>query len=964
MLADMPPEVLSSILAWLPAPAVGACLAASRIFDVLSRPAAARYAAERVVQGAVGLCPCSRLCPSVAATSPTHPFDVAQNNLPIRIVGHARDCLPNAFSAAAASGRLDVVCTLYSHAVRLWYGDPKMACCVDPLGPDSERALIDIVRCPSRDKIRCRLKSCVACAAFLAWLFQCDQPIDRSVGAFPMALAGGHTTTAVWIGTASSPFRLSQALDAALAILGVGGRDDIEPAKSMGRPKEKNDNAGDDQSEAEGGNRGTSVVVVDGVADKEGQSKACSAGDSVDDVVLACLWHAWPGTEARFVRDATAAGDVDALRRVLRVRRHAAAAFGEATTSRAAAFPAGLDTALCAAAGWRTPKATLAWLWEAFNMASDRGMCRLMAKVAPAWGLLDLGIDALCAFRRHTATLACERLVETSHRTVHGRALAGYEDPDGLTGVENGDLFDFIDNVDDDPATAKVPCVVVAQTLRSGCAEAIDVALSRWRQCGTCAALGQFACLHFSWTHSRDRGSAALDAGLIHVVEAHPHISPSYEALGAVMRSPRADSLIERVASRSWNDPLHDAATWIKQAAGNGCAGPILFLIQNQHTGGHGRESAIDTGPALVAAATAGHLDVAALLMPRPTQKPSRKSDLDVIHAIEGAVGARPRAAVAWVIQHVEPRLHVNMWTAAAMCGDVDLVADMVRETLSPTALLKRPRSLIPFVSMAVAHGHVECASALLDLDNARNRHQDVGAPHREDPHGPRQAKRRRTRSRPATTNNEKPRPTLAPSYVVDALGRGHTHAIDWAASGPFRIPWDQVSIPSALDRITEPARLAGVLTWALESHAAQESPCVASGLRAWAESALLSRDPVRIASVVGHCPWRGWDMSAASVAKAMCHCAAAVWRTIDARHPGILDGACFADAIAASGRVDLAIWMLDERRHTDSAAFGLEHIAMADKAGNVAMASWLAMRLVCWGLNAHRAAHDRGHGM
>ncbi|AVK77473.1 hypothetical protein pmac_cds_785 [Pandoravirus macleodensis] len=946
-LADMPPEVLSSILAWLPASAVGACLVASRLFGVLSCSAAARYTAECIAQSAAGLCPCSRLCASDTAAAAQAYAGVpaaAQNNLPVRIVGHARDCLPNALSAAAAAGRLNVVCALYRHAILLWYGDPKAACCIDPVGPDPARTLIDIVRSSMRDNIHCRLKSCVTCTAFLAWLFRCDQPIDRFVSAFPIALAAGHTTTAIWIGAVSSPYRLVQAPAAALAIIGDGSRAGARPTESTDRPK------------------ANTVALVDGAderdlasADEKTQASDCPAEDSIDDIVLACLWRACP-TEARFVRNAAAAGDLRALQRVARVRRHAAAAFGE---SHASAFPAGLDAAICAATEWRTPKTTLAWLWKAFDLASDRAMCRIVAKVAPACGLLDLGIEALCAFRRHTAALICESLVETSHRIVHGRALAGYEDPDGFAGAANADLFDFLDNVDDEPATAKLPCAIVAQTVRSGCPEAIDVALSRWRQCNMCAALGGFACLYFWWSHIDKCERATLDAGLIHVVEAHPHVFPTYDALGAVMRSPRANnSLIERVASRSWTVPPHDAALWIKQAASNGCAAPILFLLQEQRTTIDNHDT-IDTGPALIAAANAGHLDIAALLMPQPTRKPLHKSDLDVISAIEGAVRACSRSALAWVIQHVNQRLYVNLWAAAAVNGDVDLVTDMVRETQSSATPLKRPRSFVPFVSMAVAHGHVECASVLMDLDrvcrhhvdhdvdaNAGNHPRDA-APDGEDLDRSRRAKRQRTRSRTTKATVERPTPTLAPSYVVDALGRGHTHAIDWAASGPFRIPWRQVSISSALDRIGDPTRLATVLAWLLQSRAAQESPCVVADLHAWAECVLASRDPVRIGSVIKHCPWRDWGISVASVARAMCHCPVAMWRTVDARRPGILDDPCFVDAVVASGRVDLAAWMVDERRPSDKTLFGFDHVVAADKAANVAMASWLAMRLV-----------------
>lgn len=945
-LADMPPEVLSSILAWLPASAVGACLAASRVFDVLSRSAAARYTAERIAQSAAGLCPCSRLCASDAAAAQARADvpDAAQNNLPVRIVGHARDCLPDAFSAAAAAGRLDVVRALYRRAMLLWYGDSKAACCIDPVGPDPARALIDIVRSPMRDNIRCRLKSCVTCAAFLAWLFRCDQPIDRFVGAFPMALAAGHTMTAIWIGAVSSPYRLVMALGAALTILGDGSRAGAGPTKTADQPKEDAPAVVADVDER---NPPTIDIKV--------QALDSSAEDSIDDIVLACLWRACP-TEARFVRNAAAAGDLRALQRVARVRRHAAAAFGG---THAGTFPAGLDAAIGAATEWRTPKTTLAWLWERFDLASDRVMCRIVAKVAPACGLLDLGIVALCAFRRHTANLICESLVETSHRVVHGRALAGYEDPDGFAGAANADLFDFLDNVDDEPTTAKVPCAIVAQTVRSGCTKAIDAALSRWRQCDMCAAVSGFACLCFWWAHIGSHERAALDAGLIHVVEAHPHVFPTYNAVGAVMRSPRAnDSLIERVASRSWTVPPYDAAMWIKQAAHNGCAKPILFLLQERRTTMDNRKT-IDTGPALIAAANAGHLGIAAMLMPQPAQRPSRKSDLDVISAIEGVVRACPRSALAWVIQHVNPRLYADLWSVAAVNGDVDLVMGMVRETQSPAAPLKRPRSFVPFVSMAVAHGHVECASVLMDLDRVCRHHVDHGVDANADNHPrdvapdggdldrSRRAKRQRTQSRTTKTTVERPTPTLAPSYVVDALACGYTHAIDWAASGPFRIPWRQVSISSALDRINNPTRLAAVLTWLLQSRAAQESPRVVADLRAWAECALASRDPVRVGSVIEHCPWRGWGISAGSVARAMCCCPVAMWRTVDARRPGMLDDPCFVDAVVALGRVDLAVWMLDERRPSDKTLFGLDHVVAADKAGNAAMASWLAVRLV-----------------
>nr|UDO47051.1 hypothetical protein [Pandoravirus massiliensis] len=956
MLADMPPEVLSGILAWLPAPAVGACLAASRAFDVLSRSAAARYDAERIAQGAAGRCPCSHLCPSTTTTGQVRASRGAQAGLSARIVGHARECLPDAFSAAAAAGRLDVVRAIYRHAVLLWYGDPKTACCIDPLGPDPARALIDVVRSSARGNARCRPKPCATCDAFLVWMFRCEQYTDPFVGAFPTALAAGHTSTAVWVGVVGSSSCLLQALDAASNILDCDGRARAESAKGVSQCETNAATTpGDDERDIP-------------CTDNEGSNMVHSTEDAVDDVVLACMWHKCPGAEARFLKDAAASGNLDALRRVARVRRHIATVFGE---TQAGAFPAGLDDAIHTATEWRTPQTTLAWLWNTFGLVSDRLMCRDVAKVAPACGLFDLGVDALCAFRRHTAILISARLARGPHAPVYGHMLAGC-DPDGLAYGDDDNLCEFLDDIDDEPATAKVPCAIVARSLRSGCAATIDAALNRWRQCRACATFGTFECLCFKHRHINKHERAKFQAGMIHVAEAHPRLLPTYETLDAIMHSPRADSLIDCVASHSWNATPRDVTLWIKRAASNGCAAPIVFLL-GMHNVSYDVREVIDTGPALVAAAVAGHLDVAALLLKQPTQKPPRKSDHDVMLAIEGVVKSRPRAALAWVMQHVDPRLYDSLWMAAAMSGDVDLVMDMARETQSPETPLKRPRSFVPFASMAVAHGHVACASALMDLDAtySRCRRHGMGAEacdcpsgvasDRDDAEPTRRAKRHRVEAR-CKGSTDRPRPMLAPSYVVDALGRGHTHAIDWASSGPFRIPWSHTLILTALDRIPDPARLVAVLSWALQSHATREQPLVRDGVRAWAERALVSCDPVRVGSVFEHCPWRDWAMAVVSIAKAMCRCPVAMWRTIDRRHPGMLDDRCFADSIVASGRVDLAAWLADERRLNNGVAFEIDHVMMANKAGNAAMAAWLSMRLARRDTNAHKAQTQDRH--
>ncbi|AJF96905.1 hypothetical protein TW95_gp0171 [Pandoravirus inopinatum] len=348
----------------------------------------------------------------------------------------------------------------------------------------------------------------------------------------------------------------------------------------------------------------------------------------------------------------------------------------------------------------------------------------------------------------------------------------------------------------------------------------------------------------------------------------------------------------------------------------------------------------VDLAPALVAAADVGRLDMVVLLWPHiPQQKAMRVAE-DVTDA---AAKSKHAGILAWLVDNVTPPPIHALWTAVAEHADLDLLAILVAHSQYPTS---------SHASIAVAHGHVACASLLLDLSTAPS---DKGASGRgcDRPSGSassRAPKRHRTSNNAHAPPASARRPTMSPSYVADALARGHMDAVDWAAAGPFRIPWSDVSVGAALNRAHDAFCFDAVVRWATRSslaHAELSSRLVPD-LAVWAAATLASDDPVRIARLLAHCPWQAWDVAPATVARTLCTCPVAMWRTLDARRAIDFDAPCFPDAIAVSGRVDLLVWMTDERRPGERPPppFGVTHAVTAYNNGHMGATAWILGRL------------------
>lgn len=891
-LGDMPTEVVASVLSWLPPPAVGACLAASRTFWVLTESDLARHALLRTVHGATGACPCSVLVHDNNNNNNKQPRQAKVRRDMVRSrqppPGHARTCLPDAMTAAAASGRLDLVQALYTHAALLWFGDVRCACCVNPRG-----AAIDYVATEPPHS------PCPPCSDFLDWIFYRDARCNHLDDPFMLALSGGRARTAAWI-------------------IAAGGLHHTEPRSASYRATRTDDDDDDKGQEDDG----------------------CDA----DERLLARLWSRWPDAAARSMCCAARSADINALDRAARVwcrasrgdQRRLSMSGTEALVEAAAASPQTDDT--------------LRTVWRDFaTVFADRpNTYRHVAKVAALAGCMDVALEAACAFRQCAAAVLCARVAGGRAAAHRFRPLGDVDVDDNKDGlVDNADGHNILmDDQHDNQATV---CSLVACAVRSGRADAIDVALALWRRCRLCAKRGGFGCDKFGWDREQELRTPDLRAGLVHVVAHFPDVWPTRFALEAVICAGRVD-LLDRLRTPS-HTSHKTLGRLIESTARDGHTDAVRYLLQRydfRYGIGVVLGSDGDLTPAVMAAVSAGHLDTLRLLWAHVSEGKAERATAMVADA---AIKGRHANIIAWIVDGRAHRPPQALWAAAAQQGDEGTLAALSAQAWRPP--LFSPSAI---ASIAVAHGHIACASFMMGLLSAGTLFGSTTlstAIQRTGTRAPTSSSSRPPKRR--RVDKDKPlagrQPTLAPSYVIDALSRGHVDAVDWAAAGPFRVPWADVSIATALDRAQDTGCFDAIVRWATGSPTARSSPRLSADLVAWAASTLASGDAVRIGRLLTRCPWREWGVTPANMATGMCVCPVAMWRTLDTRRGVPFDAPCFADAIAASGRVDLLVWMADERRPVDRGSgqpplFGVDHAEAAYGAGHVGAASWILGRL------------------
>lgn len=904
-LETMPAEVIATLLSWLPPPAVGACLAASRLFWVLGEAAMGRQALARAVDSAGGVCPCAKrardrldkdarrprgFCPIRGA--PTAPA-TARLHGPSLDGAHA--CLPAALTAAAASGRLDLVRALYARATLLWYGDARCACCVDFTLRDA----------PTR---RCQ-PCCANCAAFLNWIFCRRAVSDTQPDRLPFtaALAAGHLCVAVWIAAAGGLHYkdCQEIIDVALARAHCPLPRDCSDATAAPKEDDAHDVARD-RSEAD-----------------------------ADERMLTALWRAWPKTARAIMCRVLHCGDVDAWQKAARMWR------GSRDGRRWLITDSML--VIGAAAASARPDDALSWVWREFaDMFLDRPVaCRRMAIAAALAGRMDVAMEAARAYGDYMTDVAPEHPLAHSTAAVSDiRASVSVAEVfgavDGLAGNRHNRDGALADNdrraVGLDDSHETISCGIVSAAVRSGRSGAIDMAIALWRRCHACTARKGFGCGSFDWHNDKSLQAPGLGVGLVHVVVHYPHIWPTDHALDAVIGAGRAD-LLDRIAMPAYLEPAR-LARWIQDMGRDGCTDALVRVlaecpVRADPFGG------VDLTPALVAATDAGRLDIVRALWPHISDRHmTRAAD-----AIADAAAKSNRADIlAWLADGATPSPTQGLWVVTAERGDLDLLRVLA-------ARAKRwPASC---ASIAVAHGHVACAALLLGLppvyaDVDRDASQTCDG--RSQSASTRAYKRRRT-------DDATRRPTLPPSYAVDALARGHTDALDWAAAGPFCIPWADVSIAVALDRAQDVACFDAIVRWTTQSPWARASPRLASDLGAWATATLASGNPVRIGRLLARCLWQSWGATPSAAASGMCACPLGAWRALDARRIVDFDAPCFAHAAAASGRVDVLVWMADERRpagptHDGVPLFTVAHAETAYRSGHMGATAWILGRL------------------
>ncbi|AVK75477.1 hypothetical protein pqer_cds_1055 [Pandoravirus quercus] len=804
-------------------------------------------------------------------------------------LGHARTCLPSALVSAAASGRLDLVHALYARAALLWYGDARCACCVDfrPQSMPSQR----------------QQRHCTTCADFLDWIF-CRGAHNASLGdPFMAALVGRHPHAAVWIAAAGGlPNRVAQdVVDVTCAYArGVTtGADDGATCGTKG-------DGGDDDVEW----------------DKDS-----------DERLLVALWCAWPKAAAIAMRQVVRDGDADARESVARLWRHARRG------DRWRASGSDCEAMVNAAAMSTRPDDALSWVWRHLpEIFLDRpGAHRHMAKAAALAGRVDIAIEAAHAFRVYAGTVLFDRTLAMATAGL-GVYVPGYADvadnSDGL--VDNADGHNVLLDDDNVDGHQVAPCAIVSGAVRSGRADAIDTAMTLWRRCRVCAARGGFACNNFGWEYNGRLRAPGLDAGIVHVVAHYPHVWPTDRALDAILYAGRVD-LLDRIGVLLRPESAR-LERWIESAARNSHMDALRWLLTERVEKGQFSGRAVDLAPALVVAAGVGRLDMVVLLWPHVSQQKAMRVAEDVTNA---AAKSKHADILAWLVDNVTPAPTHALWTAVAEHADLDLLAILVARAKYPTS---------SHASIAVAHGHVACASLLLKL-SAAPLAEGASADECDRPSG--LAPSRAPKRHRANNNTHGPasarRPTMSPSYVADALARGHIDAVDWAAAGPFRIPWSDVSVGAALNRAHDGSCFDAIMRWATQSSLARAelSSRLAPDLGVWTAATLASNDPVRIARLLARCPWQAWGVAATTVARTLCACPVAMWRTLDARRVIDFDPECFANAIAASGRVDLLAWMTDERRPGERPPpFGVTHAVTAYNNGHMGATAWILGRL------------------
>ncbi|BCU02983.1 hypothetical protein [Pandoravirus japonicus] len=904
-LEAMPAEVIAALLSWLPPSAVGACLAASRLFWVLGEAAMDRQALARAVDSAGGVCPCAtrardRLNKEVLRPHALCLVRGAQTaHATARLHGPSLDgahaCLPAAVTAAATSGRLDLVRALYARATLLWYGDGRCACCVDFTPRDA----------PTR---RCH-PWCANCAAFLDWIFCRQAASDTQPDGLPLAaaLAAGHPRVAMWIAAAGGLHHRDRqdVVDVVLARAHFPLPSDCSDATAA--PK-KNDAA-----------------------------RNRSSGDA-DERLLTALWCVWPKAARAAMCRALRCGDADAWQMVARMWHRSREGRRWLVT----------DSTLVvgAAAASARPYDALSWVWREFtDMFLDRPVaCRRMAIAAALAGRMDVAAEAARAYGDYAKDAVPERHMAHSTAAVpdiHAPVSAGetFGAVDDLSGDHNGRRGALVGGdrgaVGLDDGHETISCDVVSAAVRSGRADAIDAAVALWRLCRMCRARKGLGCGSFDWHNDKSLRAPGLGAGLVHVIAHYPRIWPTAHALDAVVGASRVD-LLDRIDMPACLEPAR-LAQWVRDMGRDGCADALVRVLARCHIRADPFGS-VDLTSALVAATDAARLDVVLALWPHISDRhKTRAAD-----AIADAAAESNRADIlAWLADGATPSPAQGLWVVAAERGDLHLLKVLTaRAEWWPVSC----------ASIAIAHGHVACAALLLDLPPLRtDADRDTSQMHDARPRlaSTRAYKRRRTDDAAAAAR----RPTLPPSYAVDALARGHVDALDWAAAGPFSIPWADVSIAAALDRAQDIACFDAAVRWTTQSPWARASPRLATDLSTWAAATLASGDPVRIGRLLARCPWQAWGVTSSAAASGMCICPLGAWRALDARRIVDFDAPCFAHAAAASGRVDVLVWMANERRPAacwtgGSPLFTVAHAETAYRGGHMGATAWILGRL------------------
>jgi hypothetical protein len=918
-LADLPPEVISAVMAWLPPPVIGACMTASRIFWVMSESALCQQAICRYVHtgNATGCLTdfakradrfrCESLC-SPAKDEGRPPPLLAPTTGPMS------DRLPRDLIEAAAVGRLDIVRAIYGRARTLYFGDEQRACCLG--GPDATTCEPGIDYYMAQN---CRHPT-GGCAAFLCWIFNRDSYPRHRKDPFLVALGREHVEVALWI----------------------AGARGLHKAES----------------------RSSILVLAEIIAEQRAASVPAGSSDKRADRerLIARLWQVWPEAASRALRRAASSGDIAALSRMARLLCYPVQQ-DDPTWTYSIRPKAIIDAAASAQSAHLVLRAL--WCDFGFLFANRYSACRRMCKTSASVGCVDIAVEArqaMCEIQeRATRTTARAGPVDPSnpYDGTGDRSSAVRSRPDQIDAECRAVIAKAKNDTDNSAARGTASCFVVARTIASGRAEAIDFALGLWRRCHTCATQGDFKCGEFKWQPWHLVKWPNACKGLVHVLEHHSREhawSPKF-LVDAIVGAGRAD-LLDRFPTPQGAD-IDRISGWLAAATKGGHNDMLQHLIRDHVDKRAHSLPGLDMIPLVNVALDSGRFDLVRLLWGH-CKFGRMQHALDLI--VDALLAANDSATITWLLETPQCQNTDAIWTCAARRGDTDLLGALIDRPQRPT-----PFSATSLAAIAVANGHVACAALLLgtldkaslsaDPDNRavdRNGHcgdgddgdADDGQKRSTDP---RPSKRRRKNTFCSPRDR---RPMLAPSYVVDALSRGHIHAIEWVvATGSFRIEWSYVSLETALDTAKDTRCFRALVTWATESPLARDLPRLARDLSTWAARALESNDHVRIGRLLGYCPWSQWGVSTERVASALCAaCPVAMWRTLDLLRAVPFDPLYFPEAIAKSGRVDLFEWMVYERPPSacNQMLLSTDYVKAITIRRHYAAAHWVLARLPC----------------